>query len=414
MHKLDKYNITEKTNFCSQKNNVNYNFYYKQQFINKNVVLTQHFTQIMPLLFLEKIFNNNKYINGVIAGTGFEQVFFDDIVYYYQRNDFYIYYNSYLNDFVSSKTLKAVYFFVVDIDYINKEELITLIAKTIKRMKFKPNYIVNSGSGIHCLYQIYPEQAYKHKLNQLNAVNTAIQQRFSNSKAKYKVDVHGLTQAYRLPGSQTKLWQSSTIWQVHKNIYTAKELAVWLGIKWNTKIKLKNSKNNTNTRKNNIATMPNAYNGNKFYLWLLGNKHKINVGHRYMYLFGLCIAAYKCKVSKNILMFDLEQTLKYFNRRDNVKIKSDEINKALNGYSNKFVHVRWETMQSWFHTINNTVKRNYRDRKTHLRICNYIKKAEKESRASKAIKLYSKGYTQKHIANILGVTDRTVRNYLKK
>ena len=421
MIKSNKSNITKKNKNCTKKSNVSYSFYLKQQFHQKNIILREYFTEIPPLLFFEDYFlKKNEYITGVFEGYGFKQVHCDDIVYYYSYNNFYIFYNNYFNDFVSSKTLKSINWLIIDVDNITANDLKKLITQTIKRIKYKPSFIVNSGGGIHVLYHISEEQAYFRKIPQLRALNLAIQKRFENTNASYKVDIHGLTQAYRLPGSYTKAGDISTIFLVNDKIYTAKELADWLRIKWEEsgekKQKNQSGKNNTNSSFINekVATMPRAYGGQNFYYWLLRQKEKIQVGSRYMYLFSLSVVAYKCRVKRECLLQDIYNVANYFNSRDSEKICTSEVQRAMQGYSQKFVCVRWETMMQWMGTINSTVKRNYRSREEHLLRCNAIRSASSEYKARKAKELYMRGVSKTEIAKILGLSRRQVYRLLKK
>jgi hypothetical protein len=387
------------------------------EFIEKNKILSKSYTQIQPLEFLEKYFEKIFILKETFGRI--EYISTDDLAEHFLYSDVYIYYNNY-DKYPKNKLLTDINFLIVDIDGISSKELRQLVNYTLKAIKYKPSYVLNSGSGLHLIYKIENinlQQNYTKYYNYkqfINNVNLALQQRFVHKKLNYKVDIHSITQPYRLPGSTTKFGQQSVLFKVSDKVYNINEIAKWLHVELPKPInKLKNKNKNENRKKyndNNLLYIPR--NNQQFYTWLLGKKDEVVVGNRYMYLFSVAIAAYKTRIPKTNLEKDLYNLVAYFNSRDHIKIKEQEVEKALKGYNNKAVTVRWQTMSNWT-GIQSEVKRNYLPRELHLEKCNAIRKINSKAKQQKAVELYNKGYTQKHIANILKVSDRQVRKYLK-
>lgn len=408
-------NITESAKNSNRKNKVlRTKAALVNEFIKKNKILSKSYPQIQPIEFLEKYFEKIYVLKENFGRI--EYINTDDLGKHFLYADIYIYYNNYKN-YPKDKLLTDINFLIVDIDYISSEDLKHFIKYTLQKIRCKPNYILNSGSGLHLIYKIENinlQQNYTKYYNYkqfINNVNLALQQRFVHKKLNYKVDIHSITQPYRLPGSTTKFGQQSVLFKVSDTAYNINTLAKWLCVALPTPIK-NNIKNENKIKKanNNILHIPRGK--KQFYYWLLSKKADVVVGKRYMYMFSLAIAAYKAKVNINILKNDLNNVVAYFNKNSNNKIKDNEIYKALKGYCNKATLVKWETMSKWT-GIQSEVKRNYLPRELHLEKCNAIRKINSKAKQQKAVKLYNAGYTQKHIANILKVSDRQVRNYLK-
>jgi hypothetical protein len=410
MYKLTKYNITQNVKKTNKKNNVlQHSNYLKNEFIKKNKILANSYTQIQPFYFLEKYF---KKIYVLKENFGrIEYINTDDLGKHFLYNDIYIYYNNYKN-YPKDKLLIDINFLIVDIDYISSEDLKHFIKYTLQKIRCKPNYILNSGSGLHLIYKIENinlQQNYTKYYNYkqfINNVNLALQQRFVHKKLNYKVDIHSITQPYRLPGSTTKFGQQSVLFQVSDTAYNINTLAKWLCVALPTPIK-NNIKNENKIKKanNNILHIPRGK--KQFYYWLLSKKADVVVGKRYMYMFSLAIAAYKAKVNINILKNDLNNVVAYFNKNSNNKIKDNEIDKALKGYCNKATLVKWETMSKWT-GIQSEVKRNFRSREEHLYLLRKLQEGRKELNEIKIKKLIAEGYNKTEIAKKLKISRRNL------
>lgn len=333
----------------------------------------------------------------------------DDLWPFFNRSDAYMFYNSYFS-YVKQELLKTVEWFVIDVDYVRSKALKSFM-KVINNTRCKPNYILNSGSGVHLIYLIEPIEAYNKNKKLLKDINIALQTFYKvrSEKYNYKIDMHSITHAYRLPGSLTKLGQVSRLYLVKNNRYKLEELANWLNIK-NAKYDLKKSKFNPKSGNSNILYKPNARAG--FFWWLVNQMEFVGVGHRYLYLFSLAIAGYKVNLNKETLYEELLKAFRFFNTRDRGKLERNEIDKALEGYSQRFVRVRWETIKEWT-GLRESVKRVGLPMHLHIKKMVLAKVLKKEARKERTLKLKEKGYKVKDIAKILSLSEKTIRRYLK-
>lgn len=424
------YSISKSTAKLKRNQEKEYPEYLIESFYSKNEVLAGYYTQIPPLVFAEQeLFMNQDTIKGVIADIGFETVSIDSIVDYYNHKNFYIYYQKYFNNYISSATIKTLNWLIIDIDNMFYLELDMLCRLSINRLSFKPNYIINTGLGIHLLYKIQPFECYKKYIDFLNNVNKSIQIKYVKTEikpkdpnkkpipVKYKVDFQPLTHPYRCPGSLTKLNTQSTIYKIHSENYNILDIANWLGVEA-PKIKSptnlpKLSKQEKIINKNNkkILSYPTSKIG--YYKWFLKH-HENQFSNRENFMFCLSAIAYKCRVKKEQLISDIHYLVEYFNRRDKLKIKQNEIKKALGGYSHKYMHITWEKISHLTGIKTIGAKRNGLPQAKHLELCNQKRKAIAENKKQKAIKMYiEQGYKKVDIARIMKLSKTTISNYLK-
>jgi hypothetical protein len=386
------------------------------EFIEKNKILSKSYTQIQPLEFLEKYFEKIFILKETFGRI--EYISTDDLAEHFLYSDVYIYYNNY-DKYPKNKLLTDINFLIVDIDGISSKELRQLVNYTLKAIKYKPSYVLNSGSGIHliyCIKRINLEQNYIKYYNFkkfINNVNLALQRRFVRKNSNYKVDIHSITQPYRLPGSATKLGKQSVLFQVSDKVYNINEIAKWLHVELPKPINKPKNKNENRKKYNDNNLLYIPRNNQQFYTWLLGKKDEVVVGNRYMYLFSVAIAAYKTRIPKTNLEKDLYNLVAYFNSRDHIKIKEQEVEKALKGYNNKAVTVRWQTMSNWT-GIQSDIKRNYCSRKIHLKKMNSIRRLNSEDLAEKAKSLIKKGYKKADVARILKISRQHVYRLINK
>lgn len=429
----------------------------RQHFIAKNKMLEKSglYRPMQATVFLEEIFKGRKILYHInqdkIAKRG--KTSLENFPYELMpRNDFFVYYNEYFQDWANSKLLKTVRVLVVDIDgyatsknsnQIFLNEGITpnnfwyLINKVIKRINCPPHYIVNSGRGVHLIYLIEPLEYYNAVKDFVNEVNKRLQLRFNSQieegkLPKVKVDVHEITQAYRVPGSATKIGNLASVyklvWSVKRPFepYDIDKLAKWLKvsnkkieefIKFQEKIKQQaNSLQKTETqrkpknKKGNLLHIPNG--GRTFFEWYTAEEQyeTVKPGRRYYYLFFLFVVAYKCKkVSYNEAYEKAQEIMKYFNERDGGNsIKEEELEKAKLGYNNKAVKVRREVImnKTGIKMIGN--KRNGRTRAEHLYLARKIIEGKKELNEMKIKELLEQGYNKTEIAKKLNMTVRNL------
>ncbi len=399
----------------------------QQEFQEKNLVLQEHYTEINAFDFLVKNFLKNDIIIAFKEDSGIIKITNEDeLLQCMDLNNVYMFYHKFFKGYVKRKLLRSTKFLVVDLDNVSTNDLRFLVTYPIARMKIKPTYILNSGTGLHLIFELKQEiQLYKRTVNIIAKLNYLNQYRFKKHKAQYKVDILPLIHAFRIPGSLSKYGQKTRMFQVSGTV-SILELAEYLGLKkqdiqllqdqesYQLK-KITKTKTKTKTKKqqkqNNIIQIGRGYiqqEGRTFYEYMLNRTTEIQVGNRYLFMFCISVVAWKYRISYNQLKEDLKNVMNYFNSRDCIKIKEEEINKALRGYSHKFIYMTWEriAMYCGFHPSYN--KRNGRTQKEHLKFAREIRKIRQEYKKKdieKRIQYYlSKNFTVSHIAERLGMS----------
>lgn len=124
---------------------------------------------------------------------------------------------------------------VLDIDYVGLSQLKNIIkqigngARTIP-----PNYIVNSGRGLHLYYFLKePIPCYRYMLENLTKFKSIMQDFTWNettSLTPEKPDHGAITQAFRMVGSETKLGRDYPVraYKVREARWTIEELYYWI------------------------------------------------------------------------------------------------------------------------------------------------------------------------------------------
>jgi|MucameStandDraft_1065616.scaffolds.fasta_scaffold12626_4 hypothetical protein len=105
--------------------------------------------------------------------------------------------------------------FAIDLDYVDVPQLLDFLHQAEKGWYFPtPNYVVNSGTGLHVYYR-FPEKISLSKidpqaLSDLKHIATDLIWNAYTSKSKDK-QYQGIYQAYRMPGTTSKLGTGYTV-----------------------------------------------------------------------------------------------------------------------------------------------------------------------------------------------------------
>lgn len=126
-------------------------------------------------------------------------------------------------DTPETKNMDALFAFTVDLDMVFAEDAAVMLAelynkqsKTI-RMRLVPSFIVNSGTGLHFVYQLFrplPGFYSNHPAMQtiLDGLQTMLE--FKDSFGRFgKVDNTSLVQPFRFPGVKTKLGNRAEVFR---------------------------------------------------------------------------------------------------------------------------------------------------------------------------------------------------------
>ena len=312
------------------------------------------------------------------------------------RRDAYVYPASYYHSFVNEKLLHAVSCLYIDLDYVKASDLRRLCQEDF--YGHRPTYLVNSGNGVHLVYELIETQpAYDWAKFLLRRIHTEFLQMFKEHG--YKDDLGtGLSHAYRIVGSKTKLGQTCTAYRVG-NAVSIDVLADSVGIKWQYPQARK-------YKAQRISSKPNG--GNRFYNATIRLIEEQTVeGHRYNSMFALTCVGYKCGLELDDIRKDV---IRLANR---LELPEKEAEHALSVCDpQKAITVRAETLENWIGAnYERKTKRNGRTRAEHLaRVAE-----QKVQRSEKKIADYLQRHpnaTQKEIAQETKMDRKTVRAHL--
>lgn len=402
---------------------------FRKEFRDKNVILSRFGQQISPLEYLEKIFGTNDFIVcGPWGVTIIPHADREDIFFLSPVDQIFIPYCSFFQNYYSLKTAKQLLCLVVDIEHLTPLQVETMFRHMFALKGFiKPTYVVNSGRGIHFVYQL------QNPLELYNRVKPAVKKMAQKLCSKIKktferwdlvIDYPAscdFAHAFRAPGTMTKIGEVATVFHVGEAV-TQEQMEEFLQIelpKIESKIKPKKEEFRKKENPMSVEVLPRGHQAFYYYCFrtLRLDAHKSE--NRYLALFGLAVVGWKCRIPREDVRMDLLLLQEMWNRNAEKNglplIKDNEIEKAMKGYSPKYTLVRAEVLGEWLGITFRKNKRNYRKRKEHLEwmFGNRIK----ESRAkvvSVLLELKGAPTTIKEIIEATGMARNTVRRRLRE
>ena len=410
--------------------NPNYHELYKNlqhDFNLKNEILENSFLPVSPYEYLDSMFPDeenlvvvfgtlkNKEGKVIEAGT-VKRIPKEDIWKIFWRSNAYIPYADFYRNYYSSKTLKAVRAFVVDCDGVSSVNLSKVINYLWNELPAQPTYIVNSGKGVHFVYQLYQPIEVKGLRFTLQRLNENIQDSYTSI---LEVDKHPLVHPYRFPGFTTKIDTIATAFRV-RGPYTLEELLRVFRVKDTPKT---DGNAPTSQEKGQGKVIPFPRGKRAFFVWTIKRlfKNPPIPGRRHNSFFALGIIAYKCRreVPKEEaldVVAMIYEDMKRFRLNEGFTI--EEAYKAFEkGYNLKAIRTRWKylcDLLGWEYVPN---KRNGRKRKEHVNLMNKIRLAkrefEREELLKKAVELKEKGISLRQISKLLGVSRKTLEKWFK-
>jgi hypothetical protein len=140
---------------------------------------------------------------------------------------------SFLGGAKDTEHLRFLHAFVVDLDYVDIQQLRDVIHQCQIGYLPTPTFIVNSGTGLHLYYVLEnPLPCYKNKQEAYNKFKHALIDLCWNEYTSLYTErqYSGLVQAYRMPGTRSKLDVKPNTQHVVSDIYTVN--AFRSGEKW--------------------------------------------------------------------------------------------------------------------------------------------------------------------------------------
>lgn len=334
-------------------------------------------------------------------------------------NYVYTYSCSFFHGWPREKLVNDVYAFVIDLDGVSPADLRVLMKREIK--KLPPTYIVNSGQGVHLVYMFTnPVACYKVRKKPLKQAIKALASLFKVKTYSYEVDPTAtLVHPYRVVGSRTKLGQTAKAYKIGEKREVVEMLKLlnidtYLFEEHKKKPKTQRRKASYNSK---VATLPTGR--VRFYDSTYERvRHEVDEGHRYLSLFALAIIAYKCRIPRAQIEEDIGDLVDLFNQKEHMqKVRENEIEKALTGYSQKFVKVNSYTLEEYLgFTFHRKTKRNGLKQGEHLLIARAVKAARQKATKEIQMKRYLQKYPDaslKQMEEDLGWSRHTIIKYRK-
>ena len=313
--------------------------------------------------------------------------------------------------------LAKLYAMVLDIDDMDPDTLGRLMDRIKSRELPQPSLIVNSGSGVHLYFNFAePVDTLKRRLPALRAILSRLADIFTGYG---KMDRHPLTQSFRPIGSQTKLGDVATGFMTGDR-WPLDQLAAICSVELGGVFGPveKTDKPAPKQKKTNVVFMPNAK--RKFFRYCAERVFKLtDLGSRYMALFGIAIVGYKTHTPREDVIAEMESLIKIWNRKHPENpVEMREIDKAMEGYSQKFLMVRSATLEEYFGwQFERKIPRKGRTRAEHLERANAIKHAGQAVDKKQAIAKYLKNHIATSITEIaqsLHMSRNTVVKYVDR
>jgi hypothetical protein len=383
----------------------------------KDEILKQRFGECYNnFYFYEEIFGNNQIVFLDVSDEAKKHFIVTDDVFEVLQScpdlsKVYAHYCTYLKNFKRYDTIDKILAFVVDLDNVDSNDLFLIVHSRLERI-LKPTFIVNSGFGLHLIYQLQEPFTLLHRfrvaVNQLKVrLENQLKPRANN---RYKIDHHSLAQAFRLPGFMNKLGRWVKCWKIGPgyNIHTlAEKFHIEL-------VPMKAKKSKKKKKRKDITYIPNAH--PKLYSWALELLYGSRPGWRYTSMLATVVCGWKARIPKEQIKKDLEQYVERYNEiwPEN-PIKWSEIGKALKAYGKKESTVcSKKQLAEWFNTEIEGTKRNGRTREEHLQIARAIRNAKISTSTKLKVEVYLKANPNasiSEISRISGLSRTTIYKY---
>ena len=392
----------------------------RAEFADKNAILRRSYREIPAFDFYTYLYQGDQAPKVyALDGKTFGKAAPDDLPMMAAfRSDLYVPPCDFFKNVYKKPMLAKLFAMVLDIDDMDPDTLGRLMDRIKSRELPQPSLVVNSGSGVHLYFNFTePVDALKRRLPALRAILTKLADIFAGYG---RMDRHPLTQSFRPVGSQTKLGDVATgfiagdRWTVE---HLAALCAVDLGGNFGPLDIIKDPPTPKPKKKktSNVAFMPNAK--RKFFRHCAERVFKFtDLGSRYMALFGIAIVGYKTHTPRAEVIAEMESLVKIWNRRHPENpVEWREIDKAMEGYSQKFLMVRSSTLEEYFGwQFERKIPRRGQTRADQLELARAVKDAKIPLKKRQAIANYLKKHiatTVTEISTALNISRPTIMKY---
>lgn len=357
-----------------------------EQFSQKNEILAQYGEQVSAATLYEDIFGDTDLeMPIVIIDEDTDKVnkhivtmsISEAIMECSERNDMLMGGCTYFNNWISKKSAKDIYSFIIDMDNVYSGVLNSALRadwKTASGEQLpKPTYIVNSGTGLH-LYFVLTEPIPNYKLTteNLDKLYRALAVGQTTKRVYLRQQVQWFGQDFRMAGGKNKYNEQNTVFRVGDK-WDIDELGRAVGLKDVHFVRYgeprqKKPQEIIRAKRNKGKGW---YSNRAFYDYALKNcEDKTKEGNRYTSMCALSVIAWKCAVPMSELERDLLSLLPTYNKDATRIIKEKEVYSAIKMYNERAMLTQRERLEHWQGWEYKPIKRREKPLKqaVHLRL----------------------------------------------
>ena len=355
--------------------------YIREQYEEKNMVLRQFGEQVSAWTMYEDIFGDMEQEFPVVIideGESSKHILplplHEAVERAESRNDMLLGGCSYFNNWISKKSAKDLYTFIIDMDNVYSGTLLNALQDdwytASGKYLPKPTYIVNSGTGLHLYFVLdEPIPNYITSRENIDRVYRSLAVQQTTQRVYLRKQVQWFGQDFRMAGGLNKYDWENTVFRIGEK-WDIDELAKAVGfpdvhfVRYGEKRTQKPVQKRTGRKKHRTGWKTNR----AFYdLALQVCRDKTKEGNRYTSMCALSVIAWKCGVPAEELEQDLLSLLPKYNQGAQRLVKEKEVYSAMKMYNDKAMLTQRESLENWQGWEYKPIKRNGRKQNEHLR-----------------------------------------------
>lgn len=335
--------------------------YIQEQFDEKNMVLEQYGEEVSSYTFYEDLFGDTEQTVPIVFIDEEEKkhivpMSIDEAMEQCAgRNDVLLGGCTYFNNWISKKSAKDIYAFIIDMDNVYSGTLLNALQNDWKTANDEllpmPTYIVNSGTGLHLYFVLEePIPNYKSATENIDKLYRALAVQQTTKRVYLHKQVQWFGQDFRMAGGLNKYGWKNSVFRVGKK-WDIDELGKQVGlnnihfVRYGEK---RTQKPTTQKGKKKKLKRQGWKTNRAFYDCALRNcRAKTKEGNRYTSMCALSVIAWKCDVSREELERDLLSLLPDYNKGATRQIKQKEIYSAMKMYNDKAMLTQRDSLENW-------------------------------------------------------------------
>lgn len=359
--------------------------YIEEQYNEKNMVLSAFGKEVSSYTLYEDIFGDTEQTVPIVFIDDDEKkhiisMSIDEAMEQCEgRNDVLLGGCTYFNNWISKRSAKDIYAFIIDMDNVYSGTLLNALQNDWKTANDEPlpmpTYIVNSGTGLHLYFVLEePIPNYHVTTENLDKLYRALAIQQTTKRVYLHKQVQWFGQDFRMAGGLNKYGWTNTVFKIGKK-WDIDELGKQVGLKDVHFIRYgeKRTKKPTNKSKGKSKNQKRqGWRTNRaFYDYTLRTcRDKTKEGNRYTSMCALSVIAWKCSVPQEELERDLLSLLPDYNKGATRQIKEKEIYSAMKMYNSKAMLTQRESLENWQGWEYKPIKRNGRKQAIHIKFMN--------------------------------------------